>query len=810
MSADIAHLLAEGDRLRDGQCLAEAMASYERVIDLAPSRPEGHYKLGTVYGRAGRNVDAEQCYRRALELQRGHLGALNNLALICFSQARFGEAEGLYREILVNRTDHVEAHINLGNLLAESGRADEALYHFRRATELRPDSAIARERLGSMLRNFGRVVEALEQIERSLEIDPRSAVAWNNLGACHFVRGEHAEADHAFAESLALDENQDAAWNNRLFLSNLVTLERDETFRRHLAYGAWLRRRCGPAALDHSRHAAEATRRLRIGFVSGDLRHHSVAYFVRGFLGALDRSQCETWAYSTSRKTDELTAELRPLFQNWRDIFDMDDAAAVRLMNDDRIDILIDLAGHTSDNRLAIFGRRAAPVQVSWIGYPATTGVDSIDYRITDALADPTDEDQLYFTERLWRMPGPFLCFSPPVVAPQVEPPAETRAGPVTFGSFNARVKLGAECLDLWVRVLNELPEARLLIKSINGVEEVEAKEQLVADFVRRGVAAERVEVLSSIPSTAEHLKQYQRVDIALDAFPYHGTTTTCEALWMGVPVVTLGGDRHASRVGCSLLTHAGLPELIAHSTDEFVAIACALARSPQRLATYRSVLRQQMSGSVLLDAESMARRFEAAMRGMWLRYCESDAARAAGIAAANGWPTKMKLHIGGKQFREGWKILDVQPGPNVDFVGDIRSLEGFSDESCSEIYCSHVLQHLPVNDIVPALKSLHRILAPGGRLMISVPDFDVLVALFQRSDLDLAQRFRIMRMVFGGQMDPFDFHCVGLTFDFLVGYLAQAGFSSVEQVESFDLFSDGSKTDFDGTPISLNVMVGK
>lgn len=278
----------------------------------------------------------------------------------------------------------------------------------------------------------------------------------------------------------------------------------------------------------------------------------------------------------------------------------------------------------------------------------------------------------------------------------------------------------------------------------------------------------------------------------------------------MGVPVVTLGGDRHASRVGCSLLTHAGLPELIAHSTDEFVAIACALARSPQRLATYRSVLRQQMSGSVLLDAESMARRFESVMRGMWLRYCESDAARAAGIAAASGWQAKMKLHIGGKQFREGWKILDVQPGPNVDFVGDIRSLEGFSDESCSEIYCSHVLQHLPVNDIVPALKSLHRILAPGGRLMISVPDFDVLVALFQRSDLDLAQRFRIMRMVFGGQMDPFDFHCVGLTFDFLVGYLAQAGFSSVEQVESFDLFSDGSKTDFDGTPISLNVMVGK
>jgi predicted O-linked N-acetylglucosamine transferase (SPINDLY family)/predicted SAM-dependent methyltransferase len=804
-------LIREGDRLRDKGRFAEAMACYQRLIARAPSRPEGHYKLGTVHSRAGRNAEAEQCYRQALAMQRGYPGALNNLALLCFAASRFDEAERLYREILANETDYFEAHINLGNLLVETGRSDEALFYFRRATELRPDSAVAHERLGGILRSYGRVVDALEHIGRALEIDPRSAVAWNNLGACHFVRGEHAAADRAFAESLALDENQDAAWNNLAFLSNLMTMDRDAVFQRHRTFGEWMRRRCGPASAVYPQCSAEPERRLRVGFVSGDLRHHSVAYFLRGFLAQLDRTGFETWAYSTIRKVDDMTSELRPLFQHWRDIFDLADTAAVDAIRGDRIDILIDLAGHTSNNRLVVFAFRPAPVQISWIGYPATTGLDSIDYRLTDAVADPGPDDDRYHTEALWRLPGPFLCFSPPVAAPTVSAAPSQTGVPITFGSFNARVKLGEECLSLWARVLAAMPEARLLVKSINGVEEAEAREQLVAEFVRHGVAADRVEVLSSLPSTAEHLAQYHRVDIALDAFPYHGTTTTCEALWMGVPVVTLAGDRHVSRVGASLLTHVGLPELVAHSPEAFVTIARDLARSPERLMRYRADLRDQLRRSPLLDAESMARRFESAMREMWRRYCASDAARAAGADAdADGAAEKMKLHIGGRQVQEGWKILDVQAGEGVDYVGDIRALDDFDDECCEEIYCSHVLQALPVRDIVPALTGLHRLLVSGGKLLISVPDFDVLTALFQRSDLDMAQRFQIMRMVFGGQMDEFDFHRAGLNFDFLVGYLAQAGFSGVEQVESFDLFADDSGTDFEGAPISLNVVVTK
>lgn len=801
--------LREGDRLRDGQRFDEAMACYRRFIDSAPLRPEGHYKLGIVLGRRGRVTEAEQCYRQALSLERGHPGALNNLALLCASMARFDEAEALYREILANQTDYFEAHINFGNLLADSGRAHEAMFYFRRATELRPDSALAQERLGGVLRQFGRIIDAAAHIGRSLQIDPHSATAWNNLGACHFVRGEHAAADRAFAESLALDENQDAAWNNRMLLSNQLMLDREEAFRRHRAFGDWMRRRCGPVVAGHLQYVADPLRRLRIGFVSGDLRHHSVAYFLRGFLAHLDRTGFETWAYSTQRKTDDMTLELRPLFQHWRDIFDLDDVAAVEAIRGDRVDILVDLAGHTNNNRLAIFGHRAAPLQVAWLGYPATTGLDSVDYRLTDALADPGPDDERYHTETLWRLPGPFLCFSPPVVAPPVVPPPSATGEPITFGSFNARVKLGDDCLALWARVLAAVPRSRLLVKSINGVEESEAREQLVHEFVRHGIAADRVEVLASIPATADHLAQYGRVDVALDTFPYHGTTTTCEALWMGVPVVSLAGDRHVARVGVSLLSHVGAAELIARTPDEFVAIARDLAQAPERLARYRATLREAMQNSQLLDATSMARRFESALREMWQRHCASDAAKVSGggVPLAES-PPQMKLHIGGRQVREGWKILDAQAGEGVDFIGDIHSLDAFGDECCAEIYCSHVLQRLPLNDIVPALKGLHRILVPGGRLLISVPDFDVLTAQFQRPDIDLGQRFLLMRMAFGGQTSPDDFHHAGLNFDFLVGYLAQAGFASVDQVESFDLFDDNSGIRFGGTPISLNVVV--
>ena len=810
LTAELADGLGDGDRLRDRGALQDAEQAYRRVIAAAPRLPEGHYKLGTVLGRLGRSDEAEASYLAALELRRHYPGALNNLGLLCFAQARFDEAEALYRELLAQDSDYLEAHINLGNLLAETKRSLEALYYFRRAVELRPDSALAHERLGSQLRNHGRVVEALQLIGRALELDPGLAMAWNNLGACHFVRGEHAAADAAFARSLELDPQQDAAWNNRLFLSNLMSLDRAEAFRRHQAFGEWIRARCGAADASHPGCIPDPQRRLRVGFVSGDLRHHSVAYFLRSFLPYLERTRFEARAYFNSRIADDMTRELRPLFLHWRNIIDIDDAAAAEAIRRDRIDILIDLGGHTNGNRLGIFARRPAPVQLSWIGYPATTGLDCIDFRLTDAVADPDPEDDRFHTEKLWRLPGPFLCFSPPAAAPDVAAVPSADGEPLTFGSFNARVKLGAECIDLWVSVLEAVPGSRLLVKSINGVEEAEARELLAGEFIRRGVAPERIEILPSFTATADHLAQFGRVDIALDSFPYHGTTTTCEALWMGVPVVTLAGDRHASRVGVSLLTHLDLAELVARSRQEFVEIARALAADPARLAAYRSCLRGRLAGSSLLDGASMARRFEVALADMWQGHCDRVGTRPGPEAQTTEAPLLLKLHIGGKQPREGWKILNVQVRPGVDYLGDIRELESFDEACCEAVYCSHVLEHLSLKDLSPVLGEMHRILAPGGKLYLSVPDFDVLTDLYKRPDLDQTQRIHVLRMIFGGQTDAYDYHCFGMSLELLSGLLALAGFSAIEQVESFGMFDDASEIRFAGELISLNLVVEK
>lgn len=354
-----------------------------------------------------------------------------------------------------------------------------------------------------------------------------------------------------------------------------------------------------------------------MGYVSPDFHAHSVAYFIEPVLARHDPAAVETYCYAEVAQPDAFTEHMKTLAAHWRGTFGRSDDEVADMIRNDAIDILIDLAGHTAHNRLAVFARRPAPVQVTYLGYPNTAGLPQMDYRLTDAAADPPGQE-VYYTESLVRLPQGFLCYAPPHESPAVGPLPAATGGCITFGSFNALPKMNNEVIALWARVLQSVPGARLILKN-KSLQDAKTCERYRQHFH----PPERIELLGWLDDPADHLSIYHRVDIALDTFPYNGTTTTCEALWMGVPVITLAGERHAGRVGLSLLTQLGLTELIAKTPDEYVRLAVALAGNRERLAALRAGLRERMRRSPLCDAQSFTRDLEAAYREMWHKWCE-------------------------------------------------------------------------------------------------------------------------------------------------------------------------------------------
>jgi protein O-GlcNAc transferase len=356
-------------------------------------------------------------------------------------------------------------------------------------------------------------------------------------------------------------------------------------------------------------------RKLRVGYVSPDFRRHSVSYFLTPLLAAHDRNAVEITCYAEVKQPDEVTARLKGLVSAWRSTVGMSDAELAERIRADGIDILVDLAGHTAGNRLAVFARQPAPVQVTWLGYPNTTGLSRIHYRLVDRVTDPPDASPA--SERLVRLENGFLCYEPPADAPPPMPPPCLAASAVTFGSFNNAAKLSPATLDAWARILQGSPGSRLVLKGA-AFSEAETCKRFRGEFVRRGVAEERLALAPFTPSSRAHLAAYHAIDLALDPFPYNGTTTTCEALWMGVPVIALLGDRHSARVGASILTRLGLGRLIAFDPADYVERALALASDRAGLGELRAGMRQRFAASPLCDAAGFARRVEAAYRRMW------------------------------------------------------------------------------------------------------------------------------------------------------------------------------------------------
>ncbi|MDX2223524.1 MAG: tetratricopeptide repeat protein [Rhodospirillaceae bacterium] len=581
----------------------------DRLLAADPHHPHALLLKGRALFDLGRAAEADAVLAAAMAADPNGAAAAFNRGLVLEALTRLDEAEVCYRRAVALQSPYPVAWNNLGNVLDRLGRPDDAVTAFRTALDQFPGYSAAHNNLGATLAGQGRFAAAAQAYGLALDADPDNLGARLNLGVAEVERGRVAVGRDLFAQVLRADPTNTAAADNHAFAAHYDCDDPAAVLATHRRFAAPAPARPGPVVPDPDR-------RLRVGYVSGDFRRHSVAFFSEPLIAAHDREAVEVVCYATNTDADDVTARLKSLAGAWRNLAGLGTADAVRLVRDDRIDVLVDLSGHSLHHRLDVFAARPAPVQVTAIGYPGTTGMTVFDARLCDAITDPPGAEA-YASEPLVRLPMGLHCYRPPSDAPAVAARPAATAGRVTFASFNKLAKISDRTVDLWSAVLAAVPGARLMIKTKPLVEPA-SQDELRARFARHGVAPQRLLLSGWLADDRDHLAAYHHADIALDTFPYAGTTTTCEALWMGVPVLTRAGRGHAARVGASLLTTVGLADWIASDDDAFVRTAAAMARDPERLADLRSSLRARVAASPLCDAGAYARGVEAVYRALW------------------------------------------------------------------------------------------------------------------------------------------------------------------------------------------------
>jgi predicted O-linked N-acetylglucosamine transferase (SPINDLY family) len=595
--------------------LEEAVACLEQALHQEPDSAGICNNLGLALLQQGRTYDAVLSFRQAVFLEPNLVQAHNNLGMALLSQGFEDNAVDCFRQAVQLEPGLAHAHNNLGMALWRQGRDDEALDCFRQAVDLQPDLAEAQNNLGSALAARGCAEEAVSCYERAVQLDPGHAEALCNLGNAYKDQGLLSEAIACYRAAVR-ERPADPRIHSNLLLAMHYKAGADpheilaESQRFAERHAAPLAAEAPPATF-----RPLAGRRLRIGYVSPDFREHPVAYFLEPVLGAHDHRAFEVFCYADVPRPDTVTKRFRSYADYWRSLMGFSDAQAAELIRSDGIDILIDLAGHTGGNRLLVFARRPAPIQASYLGYLGTTGLKAIDYYITDANTDPPGLTEAHFQERLVRLPVCGMCFQGGD-APHVDPqPPARRSGQVTFASLNHLAKLSEDVLALWLQLLSDVPASRLLLRTGEGRRGEERIRAAVSDH---GLAPERIQLLGRTASRFDYLKLYSDVDLCLDPFPYNGITTTCDALWLGVPVITLAGRMSVSRYGVRFLRNAGLDELIAPSPEAYLHLAAGLACDLDRLAALRSGLRERMRSSPLGNAALLARHMEMAYLAMW------------------------------------------------------------------------------------------------------------------------------------------------------------------------------------------------
>ena len=613
---------------------ASSIDWYRQALELDPTCAEAHYNLAVSLQELKRAEEELEHLRRAVTLKPGYADAHNSLANLLQKRGELEQAEEHYRQAGRFSRNPANIHSNFGQLLQNQGRVSEAIEHFREAVRLKPDNAATRNSLGSALWRMGQFEEGTYQHEEAYRLQPNSSDVLNNLAGVYQSQGNASQAVALYDEAIRLQPDEPALYSNLIltFVYAAADFPATELVRRARDFGE---RVAAPLLRERAfSNVVDPDRRLRVGFVSGDFRKHSVNYFFEPLLLHLDRQQFEVFAYSNSYVEDAVTARLKESFDHWRNIRPLDDDAAADLIEADRIDILVDLSGHTAGNRLLVFAHKPAPIQVTWMGFSATTGMRAMDYRITDVHAEPAGMTEHLNVETLWRLPRVTQCYQGSANGPEViDHPPRDGNGYVTFGCFNNFARVSDRTLATWGRIMARLSDARLLLEIV-GLDSTKFRAELEERLMRCGLPLDRV--ILEPRSPANQFVLYNKIDIALDPFPAGGGATSMDTLWMGVPLVTLAGNSFASRMGVTFLTNAGLPELIAADEDQYVEIAVALATDNARLRTLRHNLRERVVKSPVMDQALFARDMEDAYRGMWRIWCQQQDKRVDSAVVGN------------------------------------------------------------------------------------------------------------------------------------------------------------------------------
>jgi protein O-GlcNAc transferase len=560
-----------------------AIDSYQESLKIKPLLVEVHCNLGTAYLGKGALAPAEQAFTAALGLKKDFIVALLGLGAVRQAAGDLEGAKKQYVEALRLQPGDASAHFHLGVIMREWDRLDMAAGCFRNAIRFKPDNGPAYMGLGETLQAAGQIDESEVCFRKAVELEPVNNFAYSNM---------------------LISMNYNPLYSSR------------QIYEEHKKWGDDLVIRTTGTTETRFSIKKELDRILRVGYLSSDFCKHPAASFLEPLLRNHDPSGFQVYCYSQGKVRDEKTVRFKLLADKWQEIRLLGDDQARRLIQNDKIDILVDCTGHMADNRLPLMAGRCAPVQVSWIGYPNTTGLSSIDYRFGDEVTDPITDEVLY-VEKLVRLPDCFCCFEPPEDAPDLSELPALRNGHITFGSLHTLARLNSKVIVLWSKVLSRIPSARLCV--FRTVLNDEIVKRLSVQFARNKIDPRRIDFVKDLPEGG-HLAMYDRIDIALDTFPWSGHTTACEALWMGAPVITFAGERHAGRMVASVLTQLGLEDFIAESEGEYVEIAGRIASEIPSLSMLRKGLRELMEGSRLCDGRTFARHVEHEYRKMWMK----------------------------------------------------------------------------------------------------------------------------------------------------------------------------------------------
>jgi predicted O-linked N-acetylglucosamine transferase (SPINDLY family) len=819
--------------------------AYRKAVALDPAYAQAWSNLGEWHLVKGDMAEALAACEQALTAEPRLLQALNNRVAALYELGRFDDAEATARKAIDLHPHEAALHANLANVLLHTGKSRLAVDAFRKALECDPASPEAHLGLATMLGESQRLAETLAHMEHEIAIKGESAQRLVSLAAAQQAKGEWGAAEATCNKVLAMQPNNISALitlagcfstradhhaairlQERALAQNphmpgidsniafdatyLPDLSAAAVFDYHRGWAERFEKVDGLQVFAHDR-SSQPDRPLRIGYVSGDFGTHPVGFLLRDVIRNHDRQQFAIHCYSMMRNNDDpITIAIREHADAWVDALFMRDDELAQQIHDDRIDILVDLSGHTAYNRLPAFVRKPAPLQATWIGYFHSTGLECIDYFITDPFTTPAGCGQLFSESPVW-LPHSRFCYAPPHYAPAVVPPPMMAAGRVTFGSFNRVEKLVDPVIEAWAKIVNAVSGSRLLLKAA-----VFANDSVCDAFLRRfaacGLDGDRLELRGASPHH-EMLEQYGEIDIALDPFPFNGGMTTLEALWMGVPVVALEGQGVVSRQSTSALTNLGLPELIFADLDAYIDGAVALAGDPQRLQGLRRAMRGRMSASPVCQPEQFAQDLELLYRRMWQAWCRGEKL-GADIAAAAPVMKKTVLHVGcggadkrslPPLFQRLWQEirLDLDPNAMPDVVASMLDMSPVASASVDAVYSSHNIEHLHPHEVEVALREFQRVLKADGILVLTCPDLQSVCALVADDKLEEAAYISPagpiapLDMLYGlrsamANGNLFMAHKTGFTAKSLKRAIGDSGFraSVVERGQNFDLWA--------------------